>query len=157
MDPLWLAVVSTDVAICRRNHVAAKKFADDLAGMCTPQPGSDVPDAEPTDTPRPNSALWIPRSAALLRILRGRALLQQASEQVCTGELHPARMLLLDFFQLLPQGALQDALSAGLPRRLAPRSGVASSAGSDIKLLPCTYLDRPRLRLVVRDGALPAA
>lgn len=135
VDPLWLAVVSTDVAICRRDHSAAQKFAGDLVSMCEAQLKSSQTGA--VGARDAECALHIPRSTGLLEMIRGRALLQQASEQVCIGDLYPARMLLLQFFRLIPADELHATLSAGLPRRLAPHSASASTA-SDIKLLPCT-------------------
>ena len=135
-DPLWLAVLSTDVALSRRAYADAYRYASDVVSLCERFPNGMVgggregrgsaaaPNhASNTTCSGARSPLVVGVTVHAIVTIKLRGLLQRTSAMVALGNLDEARLLAMRIFGEVPTtsgSAVRQILCDGLSERIRP-------------------------------------
>lgn len=152
-DPLWLAVLSTDVALSRRSYAEAQRYASDVVSLCERFPhgmvggggggGASAGGGRSIDcgglgksggnsNGGARSPLVVGVTERAIATIKLRGMLQRMSALVALGNLEHARMLALKILTALPADApsVRAMLCNGLPERIKPTLQHSMGSGS---------------------------
>eukprot|EP00729_Bicosta_minor_P016807 gene16807-954_t len=152
-DPLWLAVLSTDVALSRRSYAEAQRYASDVVSLCERFPhgmvggggggGASAGGGRSIDcgglgksggnsNGGARSPLVVGVTERAIATIKLRGMLQRMSALVALGNLEHARMLALKILTALPADApsVRAMLCNGLPERVKPTLQHSMGSGS---------------------------